>query len=107
MTDETKLWLDAHPDSDHPIDTERWYNAIIKAFRAGIDLDFEEIRNYILETREWDNGFVDEFIEKFEIDYSKLKNFYDYILKEKQLSYLSKGIKKTKSWFQSAIFATI
>ena len=79
MTNETKGWLDAFPESDHPLDTKRWYDAIINAFRTGIDLDFEEIRYYIKENKNWEEEYVDKFIEKIEIDYSKLKDFFNHI----------------------------
>lgn len=79
MNNKTKIWLDSHPDSDQPLDTERWLDAVLESLETGNHLDFNEIQSYIKEHKKWGEVFRKDFQEKKESEYSLLKSFYFHI----------------------------
>jgi len=82
MTEKLKRWIDAHPETDHPLDTDRWYNAIYLYFENENEVDFSELEQYIREQKDWENEFVEEFIERKSNEYSLLKDFYKFLKKK-------------------------
>ena len=73
-----KQWIDAHPESEHFNDTERWFKVILDSLNSEIAIDFEEIRAYLLQTKKWNIEFMNEFIINKERDYFLIKNFHDF-----------------------------
>ncbi len=73
-------WINAHPESEHPLDRERWYKAILESFRLNENIDFESLKDYIKQNKKWNGEFITEFLESKERDYFLLKDFYDYCL---------------------------
>lgn len=77
----TQQWINAHPESENPLDRERWYNATLESFRLKENIDFEALKEYIKQHKKWNEEFIIEFLESKERDYFLLKEFYDYCLK--------------------------
>lgn len=75
---EVENWLNAHPESEHSFDRERWYLLILKSRKLGIYLDFDEINHYLIENKQWDFNYRLKFIEDKRRDYSKLMDFLDF-----------------------------
>jgi len=43
----TQQWINAHPESENPLDRERWYNATLESFRLKENIDFKVLKEYI------------------------------------------------------------
>lgn len=78
ISSEVKTWLNAHPESGHPFDRERWYNVIIESIKTNQPIDFVEIEQYITSNKEWNLDFVKQFIENKEREYFIITEFVEF-----------------------------
>jgi hypothetical protein len=58
------FWLGLHPESDHILDLERFYDFVISMFEDDDSLDYELLIFKIKSRKEWHEEYVVEFAEK-------------------------------------------
>ena len=78
ITIEIKRWINAHPESAHPFDRERWFNVIAESIKTNQPIDFVEIEQYITSNKKWNLDFVKQFIENKEHEYFLITEFFEF-----------------------------
>lgn len=75
-----KKWLNAHPESWHPLDYERFHDFINELFLNKDSISGIELKEAIHELKKWENEkSIDDFIEKTQKIINELQLFYGYL----------------------------
>lgn len=69
------LWLSMYPLSEHPLDTNRWYDFVIALHRSGERLSLSDFEKYIEETYNWDKDDIVKFSLRLETHLELLEYF--------------------------------
>ncbi len=69
-------WLNGHPLSGHPNDTERWYDFVIRLHNSEESLSLSDFEKYVEENYGWDRETIDKFSLRLESQL-ELLDYYD------------------------------
>ena len=82
-----KRWINAHPESWHPYDYERFHDFITSLFLENEHISESELRNSVLESKEWKNEeFINEFVNEVTTKISELRSFFDYLNEKNRIN---------------------
>lgn len=80
------FWLDIHPESDHILDLERFYDFVISLFEDDDDLGYDLLINKIKVKKKWHEDYAIEFAEKTLERIADYKLFLRFLSEKGKLS---------------------
>lgn len=81
-----KTWINAFPESWHPLDHLRFYDFLTSLFLDEDFLSESDLKDLIYKYKNWENEkFIDEFVEQVGSKISELKGFFEYLSNKKMI----------------------